>query len=79
MSRKIETLPQISERTGVPLNTLRYYRSTGQGPKTFKLGGKVVAFEEDVDSWIQAAYDAAEPTRPNPFKEPAAWHASFEH
>lgn len=60
MARRIITLEQISEKTGVPIATHRYYRATGQGPKTFKLGGKVVAFEDDVDAWIQAAYDAAD-------------------
>lgn len=63
MTRKIVTLDQIHERTGVPLNTLRYYRATGTGPKTFKLGGRVVAFEDDVEAWIQAAYDADEVTK----------------
>lgn len=61
MARTILGLDQISEMTGVPVNTLRYYRATGKhGPKTFKLGGKVVAFEEDVEAWIQEAYEAAE-------------------
>lgn len=63
MTRKIATLHQIHERTGIPLNTLRYYRATGVGPKTFKLGGRVVAFEDDVEAWIQAAYDADEVTK----------------
>lgn len=59
MRRTILSLEQVSERTGVALNTLRYYRATGKdGPRTFKLGGRVVAFEDDVDAWIQAAYEA---------------------
>ncbi|HET8600047.1 MAG TPA: hypothetical protein VFL99_06950 [Segeticoccus sp.] len=63
MSRQILTLEQVSERTGVPVNTLRFYRATGQrGPKTFKLGGRVVAFEEDVDAWVSACYDAEQTT-----------------
>lgn len=60
MPRKVIPLDEVSERTSVPLATLRYYRATGQGPKMFKLGGKVVAFEDDVDAWIEAAYQAAE-------------------
>jgi len=62
MARKILQLHQVAHETGVPLSTLRYYRATGQGPKTFKLGGKVVAFQDDVDAWIQAAYEAAADT-----------------
>ena len=58
MSRTILDLAGISQKTGIPINTLRFYRSTSQGPKTFKLGGRVVALESDVDDWIQAAYNA---------------------
>ena len=62
MSGKIMTLDQVSQRTGIPINTLRFYRATRQrGPKTFKLGGHVVALEEDVEAWICACHDAAEP------------------
>lgn len=61
MSHRIMTLDQVSERTGIPINTLRFYRATRQrGPKTFKLGGRVVALEEDVEAWISACHDAAE-------------------
>ncbi|WP_137120925.1 DNA-binding protein [Segeticoccus rhizosphaerae] len=61
MARRIITLEQVSERTGVALNTLRYYRATGKGgPKTFRLAGRVVADADDVDAWIEEAYAAAD-------------------
>jgi len=59
MARRILNLAEISAKTRIPVATLRYYRATadGRGPKTFKLGNKVVAFEDDVDAFIQAAYE----------------------
>jgi predicted DNA-binding transcriptional regulator AlpA len=54
MPRTILKLQAISEKTGVPVNTLRSWRYQGDvGPETFKLGGSVVAFEDVVDSWIE--------------------------
>lgn len=57
---KIMTLKEVSHRTRVPEATLRYWRSRGTGPKSFKLGGRRVAFlEEDVEAWIQEQYSSA--------------------
>jgi predicted DNA-binding transcriptional regulator AlpA len=51
-------LDAISRLTGVPVNTLRYYRATGRGPRMFRLGGRVVALRRDVEAWIATARDA---------------------
>jgi predicted DNA-binding transcriptional regulator AlpA len=61
MPRKLVKLTEVSDKTLIPVNTLRYYRSIGIGPKMFRLGRGVVAYEDDVDTWIaeQAAKDAA--------------------
>lgn len=54
MTRKILRLSEIAERTGVPIATLRWYRHTGAGgPRTWRLGRRVVAYEDDVDAWIE--------------------------
>ena len=45
----------VSARTGVPINTLRYYRQNGTGPKGFKLGRRVVYDVADVEAWINEA------------------------
>lgn len=53
MNRKILRLEQIHERTGIPLATLRWYRHRGVGgPPTWKLGRRVVAYEDEVSAWI---------------------------
>jgi predicted DNA-binding transcriptional regulator AlpA len=55
MTSRLLTLDEVAERTRTPLATLRYWRSRGEGPPTFKLGRRVMAFEEDVDSWVAEA------------------------
>lgn len=55
MNRKILRLEEIHERTGVPMATLRWFRHRGEGgPPTWKLGRRVVAYEDDVNAWIEA-------------------------
>lgn len=54
MARKILRLQDVSDRTGVPLATLRYWRHQGIGVPTFKLGRRVVAYEDEVDAWVEA-------------------------
>jgi predicted DNA-binding transcriptional regulator AlpA len=55
MARKILRLPEIAEKTGVPVATLRWYRHRGLGPKTFLFAGRVVAYEAEVDEWVESA------------------------
>ncbi len=55
--------PEIAAMTGVPVDTLRWYRAIGKGPRTFRLGRRVVAYEDDVRAWMDEQY-AAETPRP---------------
>jgi DNA-binding transcriptional MerR regulator len=49
------TIDEVSELTRVPAGTLRYYRTHGAlGPRSFKLGRRVVYKDSDVDSWVEA-------------------------
>jgi DNA-binding transcriptional MerR regulator len=47
------TLSEVAELTRVPIATLRYWRSRGEGPETFRLGRRVVAFKDALDAWIR--------------------------
>ena len=49
----------VSERTGVPINTLRYWRQLGQGPKSARVGRRVMYREDDVEAWINEQFEAA--------------------
>jgi predicted DNA-binding transcriptional regulator AlpA len=52
------TTEETSERTRIPPETLRYFRHRGIGPKSFKLGRRVLYAAEDVEAWIAAARES---------------------
>jgi predicted DNA-binding transcriptional regulator AlpA len=52
------SIAETSVRTTVPVPTLRFYRHKRTGPKSFKLGGRVVYKESDVEAWIEEQYTA---------------------
>lgn len=61
---RLLTVPEIAERTRLSIDTIRWYRHLGNvGPRMFRLGRRVVAYESDVDAWI-AAQRAADTPRP---------------
>ncbi|MBG6224735.1 DNA-binding transcriptional MerR regulator [Arthrobacter sp. CAN_A2] len=54
------TLEEVSEETRVPINTLRFYRHKGEGPKFAKIAGRLMARRADVERWLDAAFDSEE-------------------
>lgn len=51
------TLEEVAEITRIPVTTLRWYRATGQGgPKSGKLGRRVLYRRSDVLEWIENAF-----------------------
>ena len=55
------SLPETSRRTGVPEATLRYWRHLGTGgPKSARVGRRVMYREADVEAWIEAQFAAAD-------------------
>lgn len=52
-------ISEVAEWTGIPEATLRYFRHQGTGPKSAKLGRRVVYRESDVQAWIDAQFDDA--------------------
>ena len=43
---------QVSEETGIPAATLRYWRHANIGPASFSLGKRVVYRRSEVERWI---------------------------
>jgi predicted DNA-binding transcriptional regulator AlpA len=58
MTAKLLTLDEVSGLTHIPIATLRWYRAKRIGPRTFRLGGRVMAREDDVEAWIEEQYAA---------------------
>ena len=53
------TLEEVAERTKTSINTVRYWRHTGQGPKFARIGRRVMARRADVEAWIDAQFEEA--------------------
>lgn len=56
-SFELMTNKDVERDYGFPLNTLRYWRTTGRGPKAAKIGGRVMYRRTDVEAWIDAQFD----------------------
>lgn len=57
MADRLLTVSEVAEMTRLPATTLRYFRHEGtKGPKSAKLGRRVVYRESDVLAWIEAAF-----------------------
>lgn len=57
---KLLRIPEVAEMTGVPENTLRHWRKAGLGPKSVRLGRRVVYREAEVEAWINSQFDTKE-------------------
>jgi predicted DNA-binding transcriptional regulator AlpA len=53
---KLLRLPEVADLTGIPEATLRFWRHEKTGPRSAKLGRRVVYREEDVLAWIDAQF-----------------------
>jgi predicted DNA-binding transcriptional regulator AlpA len=51
------TITEAAELLRAPVATLRYWRHLGTGPRSFRLGRRVLYRSEDLRSWIDAEYD----------------------
>jgi len=49
------TTAEVAETTRAPVETVRYWRHIGRGPKSFKVGRRVLYAVEDVEAWIAEA------------------------
>jgi len=52
-------IPEASERLRVSEATLRYWRHLGTGPKSIKVGRRVMYREDDLEAWLDEQATAA--------------------
>ena len=62
MHNKLLTTTEVAEMTRLPEATIRWFRHAGKGPRSARLGRRVVYRESDVLAWIEDAF-AAEDAR----------------
>lgn len=53
---QLRTLEQVAEQLNTPEATLRFWRHKGTGPRSFKLGRRVMYRQADVDAWLEQQY-----------------------
>lgn len=58
---QILTTSQVAALLGVGESTLRYWRHTGRGPRSFRLGARKIAYKKsDVIAWLEQQYKGEE-------------------
>ena len=56
------TITEAAEVLRAPVATLRYWRHLGTGPRSFRLGRRVLYRRDDLHAWIDSRREAAVPT-----------------
>ena len=51
-SNDFMTTAEVAQLTRAPESTVRYWRHCGTGPKSFRLGRRVLYRRDDVHQWI---------------------------
>ena len=56
------TMQEAADVVRVPVATLRYWRHLGTGPRSFRLGRRVLYRTNDLHEWINAQHNHDGPT-----------------
>ena len=54
------TISEVAAIVRAPIATMRYWRHLGTGPRSFRLGRRVVYRVGDLRAWIDAQADASD-------------------
>lgn len=52
-------IEEAAEFLRTPVATLRYWRATNTGPKSARLGGRIVYKKADLEKWIDEQFEKA--------------------
>ena len=58
---KYLTTAEVADILRAPVETVRYWRHLGTGPKTFKVGRRVMVRKADLEAWLDEARKAGSP------------------
>lgn len=61
---KLLRIEDVTDMTGISPNTLRFWRHTGTGPRSAKLGRRIVYRESDVVAWVDEQFEKANSKEP---------------
>jgi excisionase family DNA binding protein len=60
---RLLTFDETAAYLRTPVATLRYWRHLGTGPRSFRLGRRVMFRREDVEGWLSERLEAESSTR----------------
>ncbi len=52
MTDRFMTTDEVAALVRTPVETVRFWRHVGKGPRSFKVGRRVLYEEEDVKAWL---------------------------
>ena len=58
------TIAEAAALLRAPVATLRYWRHLGTGPRSFRLGRRVLYRRDDLRTWIDSQHDLVRRERP---------------
>lgn len=53
MSTQLFTVDEVADFLRVPVSTIRYWRTLGQGPTFIKVGRRLACRKDDLDAFIE--------------------------
>ena len=59
MSARLLTTTEVADLCRTSPETVRFWRHVGKGPRSFRLGRRVLYAAEDVESWLRAAREGS--------------------
>ena len=59
------TITEAADLLRAPVATLRYWRHLGTGPRSFRLGRRVLYRRDDLHAWIDAQHGQVTPSPEN--------------
>jgi excisionase family DNA binding protein len=60
---RLLTLDETAGYLRTPVATLRYWRHLGKGPRSFRVGRRVMFRREDVEGWLSERLEAESSAR----------------
>lgn len=58
MTDGLMTVDEVAAELRVPVGTFRSWRSLNRGPKSFRIGRRVVYYRADVEAWLAAQQES---------------------
>lgn len=58
MTGRLLTTTEVAELLRAPVETVRYWRHRGTGPRSVKVGTRVLYAERDVEAWLDGLRQA---------------------